>query len=60
VWCDMAPDADKLTRAAFDALTGVAWTDDRQVAQLTALTLWPDPGETTGVDVRIHRLEVTR
>jgi crossover junction endodeoxyribonuclease RusA len=60
VWNDGTPDADKLARAALDALSGVVWRDDRQVASLTALTLWPDDGETTGVDVRIHQLEATR
>ena len=59
-WNDGTPDADKLARAALDALTGVVWRDDRQVASLTALTLWPDDGETTGVDVFIRRLEATR
>ena len=29
-----APDSDKLARCVFDALTGIAWADDRQ-AQIT-------------------------
>lgn len=59
-WNDGTPDADKLARAALDAMTGVVWRDDRQVASLSALTLWPDDGETTGVDVYVRRLEATR
>jgi crossover junction endodeoxyribonuclease RusA len=31
------PDVDKLVRAVFDALTQVAWVDDRQVVDLVAM-----------------------
>jgi Holliday junction resolvase RusA-like endonuclease len=43
-----------------DALTAVAWVDDRQVAHLTASKRWPDEGEAPGVDVRVRQLEATR
>lgn len=41
-------DLDKLARAVLDALTGIAYRDDRQVAELHAVKTWEDPG---GVDV---------
>jgi crossover junction endodeoxyribonuclease RusA len=54
------PDADKLARAALDALTGVVFEDDRQVASLDVLKRWPADGEGPGVTIRIARLGVTR
>jgi len=57
VWHDRAPDLDKLTRAALDALTGVVWRDDRQVASLHVAKRYSD---TPGADVRVRRLEGTR
>jgi Holliday junction resolvase RusA-like endonuclease len=33
-WCSKKPDADKLARCALDALTGVVFVDDAQIAQL--------------------------
>jgi crossover junction endodeoxyribonuclease RusA len=36
------PDIDKLARAVLDALTGVAFRDDSQVAKLDLLKLWVD------------------
>lgn len=39
------PDCDKLLRAIFDALTGVVWKDDAQVADVVATKLYCDrPG----------------
>lgn len=35
-----APDADKLVRACFDALSGIAYRDDRQVAIVSAKKHW--------------------
>lgn len=59
-WHIAPPDADKLCRAALDALTGVVWADDRQVARLVVTKQWPEPGEAPGVDITIRRLEGTR
>lgn len=52
-------DLDKLCRAVFDALTGVVYVDDRQVAQLHAIKVYTDvypdaPDE--GLIFRAHRL----
>lgn len=38
------PDLDKLVRAIFDALTGVAWNDDAQVVWIGCLKLYADGG----------------
>lgn len=54
------PDADKLARSALDALTGVVFEDDRQVASLDVLKRWPAEGEGPGVTIRVARLGVTR
>lgn len=54
------PDVDKLARAGLDALSGVVFGDDRQVARLVVSKRWPRAGEGPGVWVRILPLEVTR
>ena len=44
-WKASKPDADKCARAILDALTGIAFVDDAQVAELLVRTLWGDmPG----------------
>lgn len=43
------PDLDKLTRAILDAMTGVAFADDAQVA---ALNCGKEYGNTSGVEIR--------
>ena len=40
------PDLDKLCRAALDAMTGVVYVDDAQVAILSAAKEWGDTAET--------------
>lgn len=37
------PDADKLIRAALDALTGIAYNDDSQVVRITAEKVYASP-----------------
>lgn len=59
-WHTSKPDADKLARAVLDALTGVVYADDRQVALLVSGKRWPDVGEAPGARIRISRLEATR
>jgi len=44
------PDLDKLARAVLDALTGIVWVDDAQVAQLVAVKVYgPTPRVTIDV-----------
>jgi Holliday junction resolvase RusA-like endonuclease len=47
------PDLDKLTRATFDALKGVAWIDDGQVVQSTQQKVYADDASHCGVEVEI-------
>ena len=44
------PDLDKLVRGVNDGLTGIAFTDDSQIVQLTASKIY---SEHTGVDIEI-------
>lgn len=44
------PDVDKLARAALDALTGIAYADDAQVATLVVWKDWGPPGVWVRVD----------
>ena len=49
------PDVDKLARAVLDALTGIAFVDDRQVVELVATKAF---GDRAGVAVTIETSEV--
>jgi crossover junction endodeoxyribonuclease RusA len=42
-----APDVDKLLRAVLDALTGVVWHDDKQVAYVRGHKEWSERDEAT-------------
>jgi len=46
----VAPDLDKLIRAALDALTGVAYLDDGQVVEIHAHKIY---GSSPGLEVRL-------
>lgn len=46
-------DCDKLARAVCDALTGIAYHDDRQVACLSIEREWSDPGAGNGAVVML-------
>ena len=54
------PDIDKLLRAALDALTGVVWRDDAQVAEVSVRKMVAAYGEQTGVMVTVIPWEETR
>jgi len=58
VRCDKRPDLDKLARSALDALTGVFFVDDSQVARLRVSKMYADPGEASGARFYVTRLEV--
>jgi len=49
----VAPDLDKLTRAAMDALTAVAYKDDGQVIEIHAMKIY---GGMPGLEVRIEKI----
>jgi Holliday junction resolvase RusA-like endonuclease len=44
------PDLDKLCRATFDALKGVAWVDDAQVVQVFATKHYGEPKTSVRID----------
>lgn len=46
------PDLDKLVRCVKDALTGIAWNDDKQVCTLR--DTWKGYGENPGVWIRVE------
>lgn len=46
-------DCDKIARSVCDALTGIAWHDDRQVAALAIERVWCEPGEKPGAALSI-------
>lgn len=54
------PDADKLLRAAMDALTQIAWADDKQVVDPRAPKRWARLGERAGVHIEIETLRDER
>lgn len=56
-WHATRPDVDKLARAVLDALSGVAYRDDGQVAELDACKTF---GARPGVRITIVRLEAPR
>ena len=43
LWVPKAPDLDKLARAVCDALTGIVWRDDAQVAHIVLNKWWGQP-----------------
>jgi crossover junction endodeoxyribonuclease RusA len=49
------PDTDKLSRAVFDALSGVVWRDDSQVVELHAFKRIAGIDEQPGANIRVGR-----
>jgi Holliday junction resolvase RusA-like endonuclease len=56
-WCTSRPDGDKLERAAWDALTGVVWTDDAVVASWGGGKRYAGADGVTGVYVEVGLLQ---
>lgn len=55
-WHTKKPDADKLIRAVFDALRGVAYKDDAQVARFYVSKVVAAEGEQTGARIVVRDL----
>ncbi len=53
----VVPDGDKLERALWDALTGLAFRDDRQVIGWSGLKVYASPLERPGVSGRVVALD---
>lgn len=51
------PDVDKLTRAIFDAVTGVLWRDDSQVVSVTAEKRIAELNEQPGCRIQARQLD---
>lgn len=58
-WHTSSPDIDKLERATNDAMTGVIWVDDRQVAGTLSQKFYIPHHESQGAIIRICRLTET-
>lgn len=58
-WVAIPPDVDKLARSCLDALTGVAYRDDGQVASLRARTRYEGEILRPGCVVRVSSLAGT-
>ena len=56
VWHTKKPDALKLTRSTEDALTGIVWRDDSQIAKEHITKRYAAPGEATGARITIKAL----
>ena len=56
MWHIGPPDLDKLARASFDALTGVLWNDDRQVAHVDASKVYETPLRPPGAVIEVQPL----
>jgi len=56
VWKTSSPDVDKLARAAGDALSGIAYYDDAQVADLRATKRHARIEERPGVHILVKQL----
>lgn len=54
--CTKRPDADNIGKQVLDALNGVAWLDDRQVARLAVTKLVGAQGEPAALRVRIEEM----
>jgi len=55
-WHTSAPDRDKLERATNDALTGVIWVDDSQVAATLSQKIYAEPAAPSGAIIHVYRL----
>lgn len=56
-WHTSSPDRDKLERATNDAMTGVIWVDDSQVAATLSQKIYIEPGMPSGALIRVYRLD---
>jgi hypothetical protein len=53
VWHATKPDVENLAKALLDALTGILWVDDGQVAELVLRKKVAAGGESTGVLLKV-------
>ena len=58
-WCVSKPDIDKVCKSAMDALTGIAWKDDTQVARISGGRWWAETHYTVIEIATLEEVEVT-
>lgn len=58
-WHDRRPDSDNLCKAVLDALKGIAWHDDSQIARLSIAKVMAAAGEPLGLWITVARIEVS-
>jgi Holliday junction resolvase RusA-like endonuclease len=58
-WHDRRPDCDNLAKAALDALKGVAWHDDSQIARLAVAKVMASATEDPGMWITVERVGVS-
>lgn len=56
----VTPDLDKLVRAVLDALTGIVWRDDAQVASLIAGKRYVEDHQPLATTIRVAAIEALR
>lgn len=56
-WRTARPDIDNLVKGVMDAMNGLAWEDDAQVAEIVARKIHAQQGEKPRVDVRVEELD---
>jgi Holliday junction resolvase RusA-like endonuclease len=56
-WCPTRPDLDNLEKALKDALTGILWRDDAQVADVSKWKVYSSAAEQPCVEVEIRSLD---
>jgi Holliday junction resolvase RusA-like endonuclease len=56
-WHTSTPDKDKLERSTNDALTGVVWVDDCQIAATLSQKVYVEPGASSGALVSVWLLD---
>lgn len=60
ICCDKKPDIDNLEKALLDALNGVFWLDDAQVAGVVKTKTYSDLPERPRTEVTLRKLERAR
>lgn len=58
-WHDRRPDPDNLAKAALDALKGIAWRDDAQIARLSIGKVMASATELPGMWIEVAKIEVS-
>jgi Holliday junction resolvase RusA-like endonuclease len=54
-WHTTKPDIDNLQKALFDALNGLAWVDDKQIAEAVIRKQWAGKYDQAGCSVSIWK-----